>query len=359
MSARRAVHQILGALHAGDAVGHEALVMRGVLRARGHVSEIFAGRIDPDADREARPLRDFARASSENNAVLVHFAPGSPAGRIALAAPDRLGVVFHNVTPPGFLAPYDPPLARRHHEGRDELRLLARRARVGMAHSEFSRRDLLESGFGERARVIPFAVDLGDAPTAPSPVLRRMLSDGRVNVLCVGRLAPNKRLEDVLRAYAAWRRRTRRRLRLLLVGDGTGFPSYVQSLVSLVRALRLDDVVFTGHVEPPELEACYRSADVFLSLSEHEGFGVPLLEAMAHDVPVVAFDAGAVAETLAGGGVLLREKAPEVVAEVLAALVGEKPLREAVLATQRRSLAVWRDVDFAARFLDELEVLVA
>lgn len=359
MTARRPVHQLLGALHAGDAVGHEALVMRDVLRARGHASEIFAGRVDRDLEGQARPLHDFQGASGPGHALLVHFAPGSPAGALALAAPDRLGVVFHNVTPPEFLVRYDAALARRHHEGRRELSRLAERARVGMAHSEFSRRDLAASGFGVRARVVPFAVDLDGPRPAPSPVLSRLLSDGRVNVLCVGRVAPNKRIDDAIRAFGALKRRVRRRLRLLLVGDTTGFASYVQDLVSLVAELRLDDVVFTGHVAPAELEACYARAAVFLSLSEHEGFGVPLVEAMARQVPVVAFDAGAVAETLRGGGVLLSDKAPEAVAEVLAALLEEPALRDAVIASQRRSLDAWRAVDFAASFLHELEALVA
>lgn len=358
MSRRRPVHQILGALHAGDAVGHEALVMRDVLRARGHESRIFAGRIDASLGADAQPLRDFAAASSADHACLFHFAPGSPAGALALAAPDRLGVVFHNVTPPELLAAFDPALARRHDAGRAELGRLAARARLAIAHSEFSRRDLEASGFGPRARVVPFAVDLREAAPA-APVLRRLLSDGRANVLSVGRLAPNKRLEDVIRAFAALRQRLGRRSRLVLAGDTRGFPAYVQRLVSLASELRLEDVVFTGHLSAAELEACYATAGVYLGLSEHEGFGVPLVEAMLREVPVVAFDAGAVAETLRGGGVLLRDKTPELVAELLRGVLCEPALRAAVLATQARALAEWRRFDFAARFLAELEPLVA
>jgi glycosyltransferase involved in cell wall biosynthesis len=359
MSGRRAVHQLLGALHAGDAVGHEALVMRDVLRARGHASQIFAGRIDPALDGEAQPLREFAAASSADHACLLHFAPGSPAGALALAAPDRLGIVFHNVTPPELLAAFDPELARRHHAGRAELRRLASRARLGVAHSEFSRRDLAASGFGERARVVPFAVDLAGAREPAAPVLLRLLSDGRPNLLSVGRIAPNKRLEDVIRAFAALRARIGRRNRLVLAGDTGGFPAYAQSLAALVAELRLDDVMFTGRLSGAELEACYASASAFVCLSEHEGFGVPLVEAMLRDVPVVAYDAGAVAETLRGGGVLLREKTPGRVAELLQGLLEEPALRGAVLATQARAIADWRRFDFAARFFEELEALVA
>jgi L-malate glycosyltransferase len=359
VNARRPVHQILGALHEGDAVGHEAVVMRRILQGRGHASEIFAGHVDDSLASKARPLRDLAPAAVDESAWLFHYSPGSPAGALALAGPERLGVVFHNVTPPHFLAPFDPELARRHQLGIEELRRFASRARVGLAHSEFSRRDLAASGFGARARVVPFAVDLQAAPRSPAPVLRRLLGDGRLNVLFIGRIAPNKRIEDLIRSFGALRARGDRSTRLVLVGETGGFPTYMQSLSALVDKLRLQDVVFTGRVSETEREACYASASAFVSLSEHEGFGAPLVEAMARDVPVIAFDSSAVAETLRGGGVLLGDKRPLVVAEVLHAVLHEPTLREAILRTQRKAVAEWRRVDFGACFLAVLEPLVA
>ncbi len=358
-ASRRAVHQLLGALHAGDAVGHEALVIRDTLRGAGHVSEIFAGFIDPELTAEARPLSGYAAVSGPESVCLFHFAPESPAARLALAVPDRLALVFHNMTPAAFLARFDAGLARAHILGLGQLRAFASRARLALAHSDFSRRDLVRAGFAERARVVPFAVDLREKRPAAAPVLRTLFADGHRNLLFVGRIAPNKRIEDLLRVFAAYRRLAGKRSRLLLVGDTTGFPRYVQSLHALTRELRLDDVVFSGHANEAELQAYYSVAAAFVCLSEHEGFGVPLLEAMLWDVPVLAFDAAAVAETMRGGGVLLRDKRPALVAELLNEILSRPALREAVLTTQRRALAQWRAIDFGARLLAELRPLVA
>jgi glycosyltransferase involved in cell wall biosynthesis len=187
----------------------------------------------------------------------------------------------------------------------------------------------------------------------PSPVFERLYGDGRTHVLAVSRLAPNKRLEDVLRAFALLQRGPVPRSRLLLVGDD-GLHAYADALRRLAGGLRLRDVVFCGHVEEDELRSAYRLADVLVSLSEHEGYGVPLVEAMLAGVPVVAYDAGAVAETMDGAGVLLGEKRPELVAGVIERLVGDTAFRAAGLAGQEKVAARVRATDFGARVLGAL-----
>jgi glycosyltransferase involved in cell wall biosynthesis len=158
----------------------------------------------------------------------------------------------------------------------------------------------------------------------------------------------------VIRAFAVFQRRLRPRSRLLLVGDGEGCPHYRDRLRQLAGSLLLRDVVFAGHVDDDELRAYYSVADIALCLSEHEGFCVPLLEAMAAGVPVAAYDAGAVAETLRGGGLLLKEKPPELVAELLHALQSDESLREATLASQRRAIAGVRATRFDELLLERL-----
>jgi glycosyltransferase involved in cell wall biosynthesis len=170
----------------------------------------------------------------------------------------------------------------------------------------------------------------------------------------VGRIIPNKRIDDLIRTFAVYQRYLEPRSRLLLVGDHRGHERYYDRLQEMVRRLRLDEVVFTGHVDDDELLACYSVADVFLCLSEHEGFCVPLLEAMTFGIPVLAYDAGAVAETLRGGGVLLKDKRPEAVAEVVQAVRADPALRRAVLATQERALREVRAVDFRTLLMERL-----
>jgi len=347
----RRAHQVLGALHPGDAVGREALTIRGLLRAAGLESEIFAGFVDPRLGAEARPLREYAAPDGGGTACLYHFSPGSPAGRVALQAQGPLAVVYHNVTPARFFAGWSDESARLAARAGDELRELAPHASLGLAKSAFSRRDLEAAGFAASA-VLPFVHD-PVRPSTRSPVFERLYADGRRHVLGVGRLAPNKRLEDVLRAFALLQRGPVPRSRLLLVGDD-GLRAYADALRDLARSLRLRDVVFCGRVEEDELRSAYALADVLVSLSEHEGYGVPLVEAMLAGVPVVAYDAGAVAETMAGAGVLLRDKSPEIVAGVVERLLADESLRAAVLATQERVAVRVRATDFRALVLDAL-----
>jgi L-malate glycosyltransferase len=274
---------------------------------------------------------------------LFHFAPGSPAGRLLFRSADRLALVYHNITPARFFLGWSDEHVRLGHQGRRELHAFASRAELGLGVSEFNRRELEAEGF-PRTAVLPFLLDLDACRRPPGPVVRRLYADGRTNVLFVGRIAPHKRLEDLIRAFAAFRRH-RRRSRLLLVGAERGHERYAAGLRLLVRALRLDDVVFAGHVDDDDLLAYYAVADVFACLSEHEGYGVPLVEAMTLGIPVLAYDAGAVRETLGGGGVLLGEKSPEVVAELLERLVADASFRRAVLATQERAIARLRSRD--------------
>jgi glycosyltransferase involved in cell wall biosynthesis len=346
----RRAHQVLGALHPGDAVGNEALAIRRHLRAAGYESDVFAGFVDPRLGAEGRPLREAPAEDGGGAAWIHHFSPGSPAGQFALRARGALAVVYHNVTPASFFAGWSDESARLAAGAGVELRALAARASVGLAKSGFSRRDLDAAGFAATS-ILPFVHDPGPPPRR-SAVFERLYADGRRNILAVGRLAPNKRLDDLLRAFALLQRALPR-TRLLLVGDD-GLHAYAAALRELARSLGLRDVVFCGRVDDDELQSAYALADVLVSLSEHEGYGVPIVEAMLAGVPVVAYDAGAVAETMAGAGVLLRDKSAGVVAAVVERLLGDEPLRAAVLAAQERVAARVRATDHRALVLGAL-----
>ena len=202
--------------------------------------------------------------------------------------------------------------------------------------------------------MLPIVLDLESYRRPASPVVRRLYDDGRANIVFVGRIIPNKKIDDLIRVFALYQRLFDRQSRLLLVGDYRGQEKYYDRLQDLVRERHAEEVVFMGQVDDDELRAAYASADLFLCLSEHEGFCVPLLEAMAFGVPVVAFDAGAVRETLRGGGVLLRDKEPAAVAGLVRRLLSDDALRARVMETQERAMADVRATDFGALLLDRL-----
>jgi glycosyltransferase involved in cell wall biosynthesis len=349
----RHVHQVLAALSYGDAIGNEALAIQRHLRSAGFESDIFAERVHPRMASLARPLFEYREVSGRDTICVFHFSIGSAAGRLAYHVPDRLVCIYHNITPAHFFLGFHPHLAGLCHHGRRELEAFADRTELALGDSEFNRRELEAAGYRQTA-VLPIVLDLDAYRRAPSPVVKRLYDDGRTNLLFVGRVIPNKKIDDLVRVFAVYQRYVDPRSRLLVVGDYRGHERYYDRLQAMVRALDLDEVVFPGQVDEDDLMAYYSVADLFLCLSEHEGFCVPLVEAMSFGLPVLAYDAGAVSETLRGGGVLLREKRPEIVAE-LAHLVSRDPsLRKAVVATQERAMAEVRSTDFGAILLEAL-----
>jgi len=336
------VNQWVPAAHRGDAIGDSARRVRDILRGAGHHSELYALTIDDELRGEVRPFSDAAARAGD--VTIFHFALPSLMTE-AFASLDHGRVLqYHNITPAQFFAPYDPGLFRLAALGRLELATLVGRVELALGDSEFNRRELEQLGF-EPTGVMPIAVNterITDAP--PRPALEKILSDGLVNILFVGRIAPNKRIEDHIRLAEIYKRYVDSYYRFIFVGRYDGLPRYYAQVRALIDEYQMlpDRFWFTGPVPDADLAAFYRWADVYVSLSEHEGFCVPLVEAMAANVPVLAYAAGAVPETLGGAGVLFTPKDLELAAEAMGMLVYDHPFRQTVLERQRRRL-----LDFA------------
>ncbi|MCG6927863.1 MAG: glycosyltransferase family 4 protein [Acidobacteria bacterium] len=348
------VPQLLAALSYGDAISNEALAIQKHLREAGFESEIFAEKVHPRMSHLARPLWKYREVSSPETVCLFHFSIGSASSRLIYRAPDRLVSIYHNITPAGFFVGFHPHLAGLCHHGRRELAAFAPRTELALGDSEYNRRELEAAGY-PRTAVLPIVLDFPRYERRPSPVVGRLYDDGRTNILFVGRIIPNKKIDDLIRTFAYYQRWFDPSSRLLLVGDTRGFERYLSRLQELVSTLGADGVVFTGQVDDDDLYAYYRVADAFLCLSEHEGFCVPLQEAMHAGVPVIAYDAGAVPETLHGGGLLLDDKSPEKVAALLAEVRGNPALRQRILDTQARAVQEIRTTDFGALLADRLQ----
>jgi L-malate glycosyltransferase len=332
------IHQWVPAAHRGDAIGDSARAVRDMLRGMGHDSNIFALTIDDDMRDETRPFADPAAAGGD--VTIFHFALPSPMTEAFARLRGRKVLQYHNITPAAFFAPYDAGLFRLAALGRRELATLAGRVDLALGDSEFNRQELETLGF-TRTGVMPIAVNTGrltDAP--PRPALERILGDGLINILFVGRIFPNKRIEDHIRLAETYKRYVDAYYRFVFVGRYDGLPRYYAQIRALIEQYEMlpDRFWFTGPVPDEDLAAFYRWADAYVSLSEHEGFCVPLVEAMAADVPIVAYAAGAVPETLGGAGVLFSPKDLEVAAELLGSVVYDRAVRERVLEGQRRRL---------------------
>lgn len=349
------INQWVPAAHRGDAIGDSARRMRDLLRSMGHESELYALTIDEDLREDVRRFEDAA--ARKGDLTIFHFALPSPMtdafGRLAAG---RV-LQYHNVTPAAFFAPYDPGLFRLASLARAELARLVGRVDLALGVSEYNRRELEALGFADTG-VLPLAVDPSRVTkSVERPALSKILDDEFVNFLFVGRIAPNKKIEDHIKLAEHYKRYVDAFYRFIFVGRYDAVPRYYSMIRALMSEYRLLDerFIFTGPVPDEELAVYYQHAAVYVSLSEHEGFCAPLLEAMAADVPVLAYSAAAVPETLGGAGVQFAPKDLEHAAELLGSLAFDDDLRARVIAGQRRRLA-----DFGEdRIIGNLRSLVA
>jgi glycosyltransferase involved in cell wall biosynthesis len=331
------IDQALPNFSYGDAIGNHVLALRALLRRTGAVSEIFAMATHPRVRDESRLWRDYAAVDDPGNVCIFHFSIGTPMASAFRRLRSRRVLIYHNVTPPEFARGVNCRMERECRLGREQLRTLAGSTELAIGVSEYNRLELAGLGFSPTA-VLPVVVDFAEHDRQkPVPGLERRWRDGWTNVLHVGRFAPNKKIEDVVRAFHLYRR-INPKSRLLLVGTEAGMENYSGAVRGVVERLGTPEVHFLGHVDFRELCACYRLADLYVTMSEHEGFCVPLLEAMHFGVPIVAFAAGAVPETLGGAGLIFREKRFEEVAELMHLAVTDQALRGRMAAAAHERL---------------------
>jgi len=303
------LHQVIAGAAPNDAVTDQALRLRALLREWGVRSEIVAEHVHPAVAGEVHRLGPRTERLLADGPLLLRYSIWSAAADAAVGSGAPLGVVYHNVTPPDLLRAANPHIAAMCEEGRARLASLRGRTRVLLADSAFNAADLRDAGVGE-AEVVPLLITSVD-PSPPRPV------DGTPNLLTVGRVAPNKRLEDALRVLAAVQRLRDPDARFMAIGAADGFERYRAALDALTGELGLRNATFTGRIPAARRDAAYAAASVYLCMSLHEGFCMPLVEAMQHGIPVVARAAGAVPETLGDAGLCLPDDDAVVFAEAV------------------------------------------
>jgi L-malate glycosyltransferase len=353
--AKPRVHQVLATLGYGDAIGHEVIGIQQVLRAAGFESEIFVETADPRLEELTIDYRDLVGAVSATDLLIHHFSIGSRASRTAYALPGRMALVYHNITPPEYFIGIHKDLVKLCFRGRRELTAYIGRSAIALGDSEYNRQELERLGF-RNTGVLPVVPGFSHLDGVPDRILAADFDDGWTNIIFVGRVIPNKKFEDVIRAFHAYRGRHNPRARLLLVGSYSGFERYLALLQSMIARLGTPDVHFLGHVSNEELSALYDVADLFLCASEHEGFCVPIVEAFYKGIPVLAYAATAVPATMDGGGVLYDTKDALEVARLMEAVLDDGRLEDAVLESQDAALQRLRRRDFGGtllRFVDQ------
>jgi glycosyltransferase involved in cell wall biosynthesis len=330
----KSIHQLLPGIAYGDAVSNQAFVIRDYLRDKGFKSDIYANHVDPKISHEV-----FSLSSNEipkTAGLIYHQSIGDKLSfNYAVEHPNSKALIYHNITPEYFFANYNPSVAQLLKQGRQELKSLSSYFSISVGDSMYNSLELKEYGFQD-PQVLPIIVDPQKWDISPDPELMHTLQDGKKNIIFVGRIAPNKKQDDLVKCFAKYLT-IDSNSRLILVGGYDSNDIYYKLLLETIEQLQLSEyVIITGKINNSQLLSYYRTAHLYLSMSEHEGFGVPLVEAMWFDVPILAYKSSAIPETLGKGGLMFTTKEDLFQIAVLAkVLIYDNRLSSKLIKAQR------------------------
>ncbi len=344
-----AIHQVLPTFVGSDAIGNFAVSIQRALLRLGYESRIYADSIEPTMRGRALPIRHHARHARADDGLIYHHSIGSRLLDYVTHVAGPKIMIYHNITPGHYVRACNFELARLLDRGRRQLPELAERFDLGVGVSRYNAVDLQDAGFSHVA-VLPISFDPLAFKRAPfDEAISRQCGDDVSNLLFVGRLLPHKCVHELIEWFDGYVQQGNGKSRLIVVGAfDDRFEHYNWSLISRAQTAR-GQVVIAGRASHAQLVSYYRVAKVFVSFSEHEGFMVPLLEAMGTDTAIVAFDIPAVRETLDGAGILFDRKSYPVVAGLVDQVVCDAALRRQLLSGQQRRLEYFLPQRFESR----------
>ena len=349
-----AVHQLVHTLSYGDAISTEVLALQRTLREAGVASEIYALHEHPKLKGRTKPVQELHKEQSGD--LVLHYSLGSPLNQAYRSwSRGRRVLVYHNITPARWFRGINERVASDIERGISELPQLCGLSHAIWADSPFNAAEI--SALGYRAEVLDLPIDPArwELPRNEG-IFRAVRSTPGINVLHVGRLAPNKCVEDVIKSFYYLHRFFEPRSTLWLAGIDTDTELYSFALRRLAANLGLEDSVrFLGCLADEELRSLYEACSVYLCMSEHEGFCFPLIESMYFGLPVVAYGAGAVPDTVGDGGIVITEKRHAQVAALISELASDSELRGRLVRSGRERVSYFN----YERFSDRVRGLVS
>ena len=335
----RKIVQVVLDLRYGDAIGNDIIAIHRTLKKWGYDAEIYAEHVH---DRVQESAGQFAEMPglTEEDILLFHFGGYCDFADLFEEYECKKVLVYHNITPAEFFEP-GSQMEEDAKKGRVQLRQMWDKVDFCIADSEFNKQELEELGFQCPIYVLPILLPFTEYQIPGDKKILEGL-EGYTNILHVGRIVPNKKIEDVIEGFSVYHKKNPHSC-LTLAGGYAETDSYYQKLQNKIKEEKIENVFFTGHIRFEELIAYYRSADVYLCLSEHEGFCVPLLEASFFEIPIIAYDAGAVPGTLDGAGVLLEDKAPERVADEIDRILNDENWKRQLIDGEKVRLAFFSE----------------
>lgn len=349
------IYQVMPTVSFGDAVSNDARAISKVISEMGYKTGIYAENIDKRVSGSDIRRIDKLPAVKKDDIIIFNHSTGTDLCYKLKEMNGHKIMIYHNITPPEFFAGYSLTSQKLTQYGYKGTKDLADTIEYVISVSQYNADDLKRMGYKCPMTVRPILIPFSDYDKAPNhQLIDKYSGDGYTNIVFVGRLAPNKKQEDVIAAFAYYKKFINKKSRLILVGSDSSMEAYSRKLKKYAEALMLEDVIFTGQVSFDSILAWYRLADVFLCMSEHEGFCVPLIEAMYFNVPVIAYDSSAISSTLGGSGLLIDSKDPVETAMLIDRLVKDNDLKNEVVKGQNERLKYFSYENVRNMFVSQL-----
>lgn len=352
--------QILPTLAYGDAVGNDTIALKNVLIDMGYETQIYAESITSSflEGKTALNIKQIPELK-DDDVIIYHLSTGSDLNYKIAEYKGRKIVVYHNITPPEFFRGYSYIFERVTVTGLKGACFLADKVDYCLADSEFNKQNLRELGYKVPIDVLPIIIPFDDYRKNPNQDILKKYKDGKHNIIFTGRVAPNKCHQDIITAFAYYKKYYDNKARLFLVGSYKETDTYYRKLKKYVELLAVEDVIFTGHIKFEEILAYYSLADIFVCMSEHEGFCVPLIEAMFFGIPIIAYNCTAVPVTLGNGGILIDKKNPIETAALMNRLISDSVLRGQIKENQKKRLEDFQYEKITGMFREYLENFIS
>lgn len=327
------IHQFVESFSDADAIGYHALGIQELLRTEGIKSNIYANNFDQLMEKKCHHFTKFNDQKHEIDTKLIyHHSIYSEAYKYLKQLNYEKHLIFHNISPPEFFN-HQPDFRRLLGNGYDQLKEFNNVFKTASADSEYNVKVLNKYNFNKKTRVIPPFVNL---ETKFRPYITKPKKDKKTKIIFVSKISPHKRQTDLIKVFQTYRKIYNKDSQLYIIGGFNPDDNFYQKLNKLSQ--KTAEVFITGKISLKKLVYHYQTADLFLCLSEHEGFGIPIIEAMFFGLPIIAYNAAAVPDTLGKGGILINTKSPLYIASTIDYLLNDKSLKQKLLENQKNEL---------------------
>ena len=329
--------QVLPTMSYGDAVSNDAINIDKILKKNGYETEIYAENIDKRMKDKVFKISKLKKVN-KNDILIYHKSTGTDLSFLLEKYKCKKVMRYHNITPGKYLEQYNKYLYNLVEYGRKGLEYASKYFDYSLADSKYNKSELDELKY-KNTITLPILIPFEDYRKEFDRKVIKKYSDGKKNILFVGRITPNKTQEDIIKSFYYYKNYVNKNSRLILVGNDSGFENYADLLKKLIKELELEnDVIFSGHVKFEEILAFYRVADLFLCMSDHEGFCVPLVESMFFEVPILAYNSSAIKDTLGNSGIIVNKKDYFLISELMNFILSDEKVSKEIIKKQNKRL---------------------